>query len=240
MDLFDRGKVRKRSQDQRERKIRILKLKESVAEYQDRVRGKMTNAGTDDLWKTLKRVLVEEAAENSIKKKKAAFKEWQGDRENQEKRDRYKAAKKEARRSVAEAKEQATKEWYEEMETPEGEKRVYKVVKQRERARRDIPIMKVIKDREGNILVEEEMVRARWKEYCKMLLNESSGTIQSNHRNDQSTQTPGSLLVPLDPREHLEYARRLGGKVYWLQSTNKKEMCSIAGTTGESNSWSRC
>ena len=104
--------------------------------------------------------------------KKATFKEWQGDRENQEKRDRYKAAKKEARRSVAEAKEQVTMEWHEEMETPEGEKRVYKVEKQRERARRDIPTMKVIKDREGNILVEEEMVRARWKEYFETLLNE--------------------------------------------------------------------
>ena len=32
--------------------------------------------------------------------------------------------------------------------------------------------MKVIKDREGNILVEEEMVRARWKEYFETLLNE--------------------------------------------------------------------
>ena len=48
----------------------------------------------------------------SIKMKKATFKEWQGDRENQEKRHRYKAAKNEAWRSVAEAKEQATKEWY--------------------------------------------------------------------------------------------------------------------------------
>ena len=37
------------------------------------------------------------------------------------------------------------------METPEGQKRVYKVAKQLERARRDIPTMKVIKDREGNI-----------------------------------------------------------------------------------------
>jgi len=63
MDLFDRGKVRKRSQEQRERKSRIWKLKDSVAEYQDRVRDKMTNAGTKDLWKTLKGVLVEEAAE---------------------------------------------------------------------------------------------------------------------------------------------------------------------------------
>ena len=62
--------------------------------------------------------------QNSIKMKEAAFKEWQGDRENQEKRDCYKAAK-----------EQATKEWYEEMKTPEGEKRVYKVEK-RERARK--------------------------------------------------------------------------------------------------------
>ncbi|XP_063590237.1 craniofacial development protein 2-like [Penaeus indicus] len=77
--------------------------------------------------------------QEKIKEKKKAFKEWRDDKESLEKRNRYKVAKRETKRAVAVAKEEAVGDWYTEMETPEGEKRIYKVDKQRARAKTDIP-----------------------------------------------------------------------------------------------------
>ena len=178
------------------RKIKVWKLKENAGEYANYVRTRMEQAETN-LWPVLRTGLVEGAiqlcgktsgkqkadketwwwsaeVQGKIKEKKDPFKEWQVDRENQGKRDTFKEKKKEAKKAVTEAKDQATKEWYEQMGIPEGEKRVYKVARQRATSRRSTPTIKVIKDKDGNILVEEKAVKKRWEEYFQNLLNETN------------------------------------------------------------------
>ena len=57
------------------------------------------------------------------------------------------------------------------MDTSEGEERIYKIAKQREETQRDTGSMTVIKDSSGNILTGDELIKTRWREYFKQLLN---------------------------------------------------------------------
>jgi len=53
--------------------------------------------------------------------------------------------KREAKATVAKHKKEAKKEWYDKMGTEEGERMIYKVAKQRARAKRDIGEVNAIK-----------------------------------------------------------------------------------------------
>ncbi len=84
---------------------------------------------------------------------------------------KYHECSKISRRAVAKAKFEATKEWYDELDTHEGQDKIYRISKQREKERRDVMGMKVVKSKDGTILVEGEKVKERWKEYFEELLN---------------------------------------------------------------------
>ena len=55
-------------------------------------------------------------------------------------------AKKEAKATVARAKAEGLNEMYEKLETSEGQKRIYKIAKSRNRATKDLTHFKQIKD----------------------------------------------------------------------------------------------
>ena len=55
------------------------------------------------------------------------------------------------------------------METNEEEKDLYHLTKQRDRAGKDV---QVIKERDGNILTSEECVLRRWKDFFEELMIE--------------------------------------------------------------------
>ncbi|XP_047480602.1 uncharacterized protein LOC125033263 [Penaeus chinensis] len=59
----------------------------------------------------------------------------------------------------------------EKQSSSQGERRIYKVAKQRARAKRDIPKVTVVKSEVGRILAEKEKVLRRWREYFERLLN---------------------------------------------------------------------
>ena len=57
------------------------------------------------------------------------------------------------------------------LEIPEGEKVIYRVAKARAKERQDIHKIGIIKDKNGNILVEENSIKSRWRDYFSQLLN---------------------------------------------------------------------
>ena len=52
-----------------------------------------------------------------------------------------------------------------------GETEVFKIAKQRNRQSKDVQQVRVIKSKTGEILMEEETVKQRWKEYFNNLIN---------------------------------------------------------------------
>ena len=119
-----------------------------------------------------------------VKKKKELKKQWEQTRLQADKVE-YKRKKKEAKRAVAVARAEAASELYEELETVEGQKKIYRIAKYRNKATRDISLVKKMKDGSGAVLRDEERVRERWKDYFENLLN---GSIQeSNIRKEHRT-----------------------------------------------------
>ena len=60
------------------------------------------------------------------------------------------------------------------LETKEGEKELYRLARQRDRAGKDVQYVRVIKDENGNVMVNSEAVLKRWKEYFEKLMNEEN------------------------------------------------------------------
>ena len=74
------------------------------------------------------------------------------------------------------AKGRAYDDLYARLETKESEKELYGLARQRDRAGKDVQHVRVIKDENGNVMVNSEAVLKRWKEYFEKLMNEE------NHR----------------------------------------------------------
>ena len=111
--------------------------------------------------------------QKSIKEKKKAKKVWDKIRDENTKKI-YKEKKIKAKKSVAMAKGRAYDNLYARLETKEGEKELYQLARQRDRAGKDVQNVRVIKDENGNVMVNLEAVLKRWKEYFEKLMNEEN------------------------------------------------------------------
>ena len=58
--------------------------------------------------------------------------------------------------------------------TKDDEKELYRLARQRDRAGKDVQHVRVIKDENGNVMVNSEAVLNRWKEYFEKLMNEKN------------------------------------------------------------------
>ena len=63
---------------------------------------------------------------------------------------------------------------YARLETKEGEKELYRLARQRDRAGKDVQHVRIIKDENDNVMVNSEAVLKRWKEYFEKLINEEN------------------------------------------------------------------
>ena len=72
------------------------------------------------------------------------------------------------------AKGRAYDNLYARLETKEGEKELYRLARQRDRAGKDAQHVRVMKDEYGNVMVSLEAVLERWKEYFEKLMNEEN------------------------------------------------------------------
>ena len=86
----------------------------------------------------------------------------------------YKEKKSKAKKTVAMAKGRAYDNLYARLETKEGEKELYRLARQRDRAGKDVQHVRVLKDENGNVMVSSEAVLKRWKEYFEKLMNEEN------------------------------------------------------------------
>ena len=126
--------------------------------------GKVSPAGRQETW------WWNQEVQEKLKDKKKAKKAWDTIRDDASKL-AYKTAIKQAKREVAKARNKAYEELYEKLETKEGENEVFKIAKQKNRQSKDVQQVRVIKSKTGEILMEEEKVKQRWKEYFDNLLN---------------------------------------------------------------------
>ncbi|KAK3527749.1 hypothetical protein QTP86_003187, partial [Hemibagrus guttatus] len=114
-----------------------------------------------------------EEVQDSVQRKRLAKKKWDMDR-TEENRQEYKELQRRVKREVSKAKQKAYDELYTRLDTREGEKDLYRLARQRDRDRKDVQQVRVIKDRDGRVLTSEESVQRRWKEYFEELMNEEN------------------------------------------------------------------
>ena len=106
----------------------------------------------------------------------------------------YKTARKQAKREVAKARNKAYEELYEKMETKEGENELLKIAKKRNRQSKDVQQVRVIKSKTREILMEEEKVKQRWKEYFDNLLNQENPRERREMRTEETKRDVEDIL----------------------------------------------
>ncbi|XP_065658442.1 uncharacterized protein LOC136082952 [Hydra vulgaris] len=105
-----------------------------------------------------------EEVQESLREKRLAKKNWHL-QQDEESRQKYKEMCGKTKRAVAKAKEKAYSNLYEKLNTKEGEKDLFRLAKQRNRDVQDVQQVRMINDKDGNVLSSEESVLGRWKEY---------------------------------------------------------------------------
>jgi hypothetical protein len=113
--------------------------------------------------------------QKAIKEKKECFRRMHLDR-SANNVERYKVAKKTAKRAVSEASGRMYDGLYQRLGTKEGEKNIYRMAKSRESKTRDIIQVKYIKDETDRLLTKDEDIKNRWREYFDKLFNEDCGS----------------------------------------------------------------
>ena len=107
---------------------------------------------------------------DAIRAKKEATKKWDAPG-RQEERDIYRQASKEAKKEVARSKAHAM---YKELETPEGERKIYRIAKARDKSTKYVTQIRHIKDEQGVALWEHDKIVERWKGYYGKLQYEEN------------------------------------------------------------------
>ena len=108
--------------------------------------------------------------QEAVKRKKEAWKD-RHIHKDEESKCKYKEANKKAKVAVAQAKRGASENIYRKLETNEGINMVYRIAKQRDRATKDVQKIRMVKDAAGTVLINEEGVLKRWKDYFEELMN---------------------------------------------------------------------
>ncbi|RXN38888.1 Retrovirus-related Pol poly LINE-1 [Labeo rohita] len=108
-----------------------------------------------------------------IQRKRLAKKKWDMER-TEGSRQEYREMQRKVKVEVAKAKQRAYEDLYARLDSKEGEVDLYRLARQRDRDGKDVQQVRVIKDRDGNVLTDARRVMGRWKEYFKELMNEEN------------------------------------------------------------------
>ena len=114
-----------------------------------------------------------EEVQKNIKQKKEAKKGWDKIR-NENTKKVYKEKKSKAKKAVSIGKGRTYDDLYARLATKEGEKELYRLAWQRNRTRKDVQHVRVIKEKNGNVMVNSEAVLKIWKEYFEKLMNKEN------------------------------------------------------------------
>ena len=125
-----------------------------------------------------------EEVQESIKEKKEAKKAWDKISDENSKKI-YKEKKSKAKKAVAMAKGRAYDNLYARLEKKEGEKELYRLARQRDRAGKDVQHVRVIKDENVNVMVNSEAVLKRWKKLMSEENNRNPRTEEAEVVNEE-------------------------------------------------------
>ena len=126
-------------------------------------------------------------------------------------------------------------ELYDELETPEGERKIFRIVKARDKATKDFSHLKQIKNEHGVVLRDMDMIIERWKGYFNKLLNEE------NPRSIFDDGVPSEGLTQGISRDEVkvEISRMKNGKATGMDGI-PVEMWKCLGEEGIDMLWDRC
>ncbi|GKC01325.1 ubiquinol oxidase, mitochondrial-like protein, partial [Tanacetum coccineum] len=131
--------------------------------------GGRTTTDAEQMWNRLANT-IREAAKETLRVVGGASRTYIGQRESTTE-ERYKKAKRKAKKAVARAKDKAYEDLYKRLDSKEGESDIYKIAKARQRRKIDLGSVRFIKDEDGKSIVNEDAIRRRWKEYFFALFN---------------------------------------------------------------------
>ncbi|KAK3895133.1 hypothetical protein Pcinc_001148 [Petrolisthes cinctipes] len=114
-----------------------------------------------------------EEVQQKTQLKKEAKKKHEQTREEAD-RVAYKQCNKDAKTAVAIAKAEAYDQLYNELETKEGQGKIFRLAKQRNKSTRDITHIRQMKDENGKVIRKESDIVERWKQYFEHLLNKEN------------------------------------------------------------------
>ena len=191
----------------KERVLRHIDMEmEDVNGWWNRVSENIISAGKDILgessgkiWENKETWWFNEDVQQKIQTKRMAKKRWE-ETELDVDKEHYKQCSKEAKRTVAIAKAEAYDNLYEELDTKEGQRKVFKLAKRRNKSTKDITHIRQIKDERGVVLSRERDILTRWKSYFEKLLNEE------NERLMREDGEPNEQLVGEITRQEVERA----------------------------------
>jgi uncharacterized protein YjhX (UPF0386 family) len=86
----------------------------------------------------------------------------------------YKKVKRNTKKTVSKERGQAYAELYRKLDMKEGENIIYKMAKLREKKTRDFNQVKCIKNEADRLLVKDDEIKNRWREYFDKLFNDES------------------------------------------------------------------
>ncbi|KAM3323778.1 hypothetical protein P3S67_004929 [Capsicum chacoense] len=105
-----------------------------------------------------------EEVKRKVKSKKVAYAKLVGskdDEERQKNKDEYKVARREAKLAVTAAKTAAFESLYAALEEKDGDKKLYRMGRARERRARELDQVKCIKEEDAIVLVKDALIRER-------------------------------------------------------------------------------
>ncbi|KAK2913101.1 hypothetical protein Q8A73_007214 [Channa argus] len=153
-----------------------------------------------------------EAVQECIQRKRLAKKKWDTER-TEESRQEYREIQRKVKIEVAKAKQRAYEDLYARLDTKEGEVDLYRLARQRDRDGKDVQQVRVIKDKDGNVLTGASSVMGRWKEYFEELMNEENERERRVEEVTSVEQEVAKIKKAYDrvPREELWYCMRTSG-----------------------------
>nr|GEW11148.1 hypothetical protein [Tanacetum cinerariifolium] len=142
--------------------FRARVIEEVIPDEEDRLA-----SDAEQMWNRLANT-IREAAKETLGVVAGTLRTHIGHRESYAAEERYKEAKREAKKAVARVKEKAYEDLYKRLDSKEGENDINKIANAKDKRKRDLGIMRFIKDRDGRSIVNEDAIRRRWKEHSEV------------------------------------------------------------------------